>query len=550
MRKLFQRVLTLALVALIIPSCGNPAKMAKNADLVKVSCDPQVLEVVAGKIDAKVTVEFPEGYFHPKAILEAIPVLVYEGGEVALDPVMLQGEKITDNYTVVPESGAQISKNFTFNYVKGMEKSHLELRMTVLHKEKRIAFPEPYKLADGANTTYMLVSKGGALAFAPDAYQAVIPEKGEAQILYQINSSVVRPNQLKSDEIKAFKEFLANIKADERREIKNTEIVAYASPDGGVKLNTKLSSNRAETAEKAFNKSINDKKVAIDSPVESKSISQDWDGFKDLVQNSNLDDKDLIVRVLEMYSDPAVREREIKNMSQVYTTLAKDVLPKLRRARFIANIEFTNYSDQELVALVNDNIEILDEEALLHAASLVKDNDVKSTVYTKAIDKFSSNRAMVNLAVTMLKGNKTNEAKDALANVSEKDTYYYNTLGVIALREGNKEEAAAAFAKSNLKEAAYNQAILDICNGKYDSAYAKLAGSGDHNEGLAAILVNKLDAAKSALQSHNCPRGSYLKAIVAARQGNVQEAKAALENAKKAETFAKRAEKDIEFAKL
>ena len=388
------------------------------------------------------------------------------------------------------------------------------------------------------------------LEAAPDAYQAIIPETGEAQILYLINSSTVRPAQLKSDEIKAFQEFLKNVKADERREIVGTDIIAYASPDGKEDLNSKLSGKRAESATKAFNSKINTKKVGIETSINSVSISEDWDGFKELVRNSNIADKDLILRVLEMYSDPIVREREIKNMSQVFTILAKEILPQLRRARFIANIEFKNYTDEELVALVNENIEILDEDDFLHAATLVKENDTKVKVYTQAANKFNSDRANVNLAVTLLKMGKDAEASNALAKVANKDSYYYNTVGVVALRKGDDQAAVAAFNKSNLKESKYNLAVVDVVNGKYADAKAKLAGEGCYNEALVNILTGNLSAAEAIVKDAKCPCKAYLKAIVAARQGKVDAAKAALEVAKKDEKLAKRAENDIEFAKV
>ena len=498
---------------LLIQSCGSPKKMAESAEEVSVSCNPQVLEVVAGNIKADVTVTFPEDFFHPKAIVEVVPALVYDGGETVLDPVMLQGEDVTENYQVVAETGGTITKTFEFAYEEGMENSHLELRMTVIHKDKRIPFTAPYKVADGANTTYMLVKTSGSLAYAPDAYQAIISEQNEAQILYLINSATVRPSQLKSDEIKAFQEFLTNLKADERRELVSTDIIAYASPDGKEDFNAELSERRAKSA-------------------------------SDAVSNSSIEDKDLILRVLDMYSDPAVREREIKNMSEVYTTLKKDILPELRRARFIANIEFTNYSNEELTALVNDNIEILDEEALLRAASLLEDANQKVTVYQKAIEKFNSDRAKVNLGVAYLVLGKNTEAENALASVSDKNcAYYNNAMGVVALRKGDNEAAAAAFNKSSLKEAQYNLAVIDILNGNYADAASKLNGEASFNEALVNILNGNLDAAAKILGDAQCPCKSYLKAIIAARQGNVEAANAALETASQDEALAERAEK-------
>lgn len=550
MKKIFN-VLMIVAAGLLIQSCGSPKKMAESAEEVSVSCNPQVLEVIAGNIKADVTVTFPEDFFHPKAIVEVVPALVYNGGETVLDPVMLQGEDVTENYQVVAETGGTITKTFEFAYEEGMENSHLELRMTVIHKDKRIPFTAPYKVADGANTTYMLVKTDGSLAYAPDAYQAVIAEQNEAQILYLINSATVRPSQLKSDEIKAFQEFLTNLKADERRELVSTDIIAYASPDGKEDFNAELSERRAKTASDAFNKKINSKKIGIETTVNTTNVDEDWEGFQELVSNSSIEDKDLILRVLEMYSDPAVREREIKNMSEVYTTLKKDILPELRRARFIANIEFTNYSNEELTALVNDNIEILDEEALLRAASLLEDANQKVTVYQKAIEKFNSDRAKINLGVAYLVLDKNAEAENALASVSDKNcAYYNNAMGVVALRKGDNEAAAAAFNKSSLKEAQYNMAVIDILNGNYADAASKLNGAASFNEALVNILNDNLDAASNILSDAQCACMSYLKAIIAARQGNVEAANAALETASKDEALAERAENDIEFAKI
>lgn len=547
-------VVMIALAGLMLQSCGSPKKMAEKADLVVVNCNPQILEVVAGNIKADVDVTFPEDFFHPKAVVEVVPAIVYNGGESVLPPIMLQGEDVTENYAVVPSAGGMIKKTLTFPYEEGMEQSHLELRMTVIYKGEKYPFVQPYKIADGANTTYMLVKTKGAVAYAPDNYQAIIPEQNEAQILYLINSSNVRSSQLKSDEIKAFQEFLKTVKADERREIVNTDIIAYASPDGKEDFNAKLSEKRAESATNAFNKKINNKKVDVETSVNTKNIEEDWDGFSELVSNSDIADKDLILRVLEMYSDPAVREKEIKNMSQVYTILKKEILPELRRARFIANIEFTNYSNDELLALVNDNIEILDEEALLHVATLINNLETKATIYQKAAEKYNSDRAKINLAVTYMSMEDVegaeNKAAAALNGVNNKEDYYYNTLGAINLRKGNIVAAVEALKKSSIKEAQYNLGVVDILNGDYQAARQKLNGEGAFNEALANILTGNLNSASTILKDAKCGCKNYLKAIIAARRGHVEEAKEALEIAFTKEQYQKRYPTDIEFAKI
>ena len=534
-------VLGLAAVA-----CSSPEKMADMAENVTVKCDPAVLEVVAGEIDATVSVTYPADYFHPKAILEVTPVLVYEGGEAAMEPFMYKGEKVLDNYKSISSEGQTVTEKVHFTYVPGMEKGYLELRGVVMHKKKSVNLPVK-KVADGTNTTYMLVNKEGKLDYIPDSYQEIIKQTAEGQILYTINSSTVRNSQLKSESIKSFQEALDEINANERKEIVSTDIIAYASPDGGEELNAKLSDKRSTSAEKAYGKVT--KGHEVEAPVNVKSIGQDWEGFQELVAQSDIADKDLIIRVLSMYSDPAVREKEIKNMSAVYQTLAKEILPELRRARFIANVEFTNYSNEELLQLIEENIDVLDEEALLRAASVAKENSAKADIYKKAINKYGSDRAQYNLAVVYLKENKLDAAKSALAEVKDQNAYWQNAMGVVALREGNAAEAAKYFNAAGTQTAKENLAVLDILNGNYAAAAEKLADAQGccHNKTLAYLLTGQLDKAAASAKCAS-PSVSYLKAIIAARQGNAEEVKANLEAAGKVEALAERAAKDIEFA--
>ena len=523
-------------------ACSSPEKMAEMAENVTVKCEPAVLEVVGGKIDADVTVTYPADYFHPKAILEVTPVIVYEGGEVKMTPYVFQGEKVQDNYQTVPSAGATVNKKVSFDYVPGMENSYLELRGTVKYKNKATDLPTK-KVADGANTTYMLVCKNGKLDYKADNYQEVINQTAEGQILYNINSSEVRNSQLKSKSIKDFQAAIDAIKANERMNIVSTDVVAYASPDGKEDKNAALSDNRSKTAEKAFGKVT--KKHNVDAPVNVKSIAEDWEGFQELVAESDIEDKDLIIRVLSMYSDPEVREQEIRNMSAVYKTLADEVLPELRRARFIANIEYTNYTSEELLDLIEENIEVLDEEALLRAATLVKDNNDKLAVYKKAIDKFNSARAKYNTAVVYLEMNELGKAKNALANCTE-DADVYNALGVIAMREDDYNAAAEYFAYANNATAVENAAVIDILDGEYKAAAQKLEGKNGYNAALSQLLIgNTAPAAALKCESANA---AYLRAVAAARQGNVVDVRTNLEDASKCEKLAERAAKDVEFA--
>ena len=540
-----KRLLIFFAAAALTVACASPEKMAKMADNVKVTCNPAVLEVINGTIDPVVTVTYPKDYFNPKVILEVTPVIVYQGGEAAMAPFKYQGEKVKDNYKVVSSAGQTVTEKLHFDYVEGMEKSQLELRARVIAGKKSINLPTK-KVADGANTTYMLVKRDGFVAFKKDNYQDVIVSTAEGQIKYRVNSADVRNSEIKGASVKEFLAALDAANANERATVKSTEIVAYASPEGAIKLNDKLSDNRSKSASKAWNK-ITKGHNAQDPTV--KSIGEDWEGFQQLVNESNIEDKDLILRVLSMYSDPAVRENEIRNMSKVFTALKGEILPELRRARLIANVETINYTSEELLDLINSNETVLDEEALLRVATLVKDNAQKEKIYDKAYERFGSQRAKYNLAALYLSEGKDAKAESVLRELDANDADVINAKGVVALRKNDFATAEQCFRKAGTPEAKKNMGVVDILTGKYNEAAQVLKDVDGccHNTVLAYILTNQLDKAMSSAKCGD-PKVWYLKAIVAARQGKVNDMKAFLENAYKNPDLKARAANDIEFA--
>ncbi|MBQ6576975.1 MAG: hypothetical protein IJL91_04430 [Bacteroidales bacterium] len=538
-------LLAAVLVASAAVSCASAEKMAQMANNVQVTCDPVVLESIAGDIDAALTVTYPEGYFHPKAILSVTPVLVYEGGEVEMRPFMYQGEKVKDNYKTISSAGQTVRERVHFTYEEGMEVARLELRGVASYKAKSINLPVK-KVADGVNTTYMLVEKDGYIGYKPDNYQEVLKQTAEGQIRYSVNSSDVASKELSSQSIKDFQAALDEINSNERKSISGTEIVAYASPEGGEKLNAKLSDSRGKSADQAWDKITKGKEVA---DPEVKSIGQDWEGFQELVAKSDIEDKDLILRVLNMYSDPAVRESEIKNMSEIYTSLKTGVLPELRRARLIANVEYQNYTSDELLKMVDDNIDVLDEEALLRVATLVRDNDKKIELYKKAADKYNSDRARFNLGVTYLAAGDTNRAKRAFESVETKDAELENALGVVDMQNGDYDSALAHFKKSGTNEAKGNTGVINILNGDYAEALNNLKDYQGccFNKTLAYILNDDLDGATNAMKCRDI-KMNYLKAIVAARQGNAEDVAKYIDALKDSKEYYDRAQKDVEFA--
>ncbi len=540
-----KKTLTILASALLLAgaatSCASLDKMAEMAEKVKVTCNPEILEAVGGNVDAVVTVTYPADYFNPKAILEVTPVIVYDGGEASAKKLIYQGEKVKDNYRVVSSDGQTVNANIHFEYAEGMEKCHLELRGVAKGKGKSVKLPVK-KVADGCNTTYMLAKGDGAVNYKSDQYQSVVTTKVEGQIKYEVGKSDVRKSELSSQSIKDFKAMLEEAAKDERQKISGTEIVSYASPEGSEDLNNKLSADRSASAGKAWEEITSG--TSVSDPT-LKSVGEDWEGFQKLVAESDIQDKDLILRVLSMYSDPAVRESEIRNMSEVFTSLKGEVLPELRRARLIANIEYQNYTEEELMKLIDENVDVLDEEALLKAASIATDNKKKETLYKKAVTKYDSERAAYNLSALYVDEGKLSQAEKALSKLDQKDPEVLNALGVLALRKGENEKAAGYFDKAGNKE---NLGTVNILEGRYDEALKQLDGTGTFNEALACVLTDNLDKASSILNKIDTPEGNYLKAIIAARQGKESAMKKALKAACEDDALKARAKNDIEFA--
>lgn len=543
MKRIFKIFALCGLVVAAASCSKSRAEQMKLAENVKVSCTPEVLALVGDKIPAEITVTYPAKYFHPKATLEVTPVLVYEGGEQAAQTFTYQGEKVKDNYTVVAYGGGTVKESVSFKYAKGVEKSYLELRSVAYYNGKPIEIPA-IKVADGCNVTQMLATTGGEYEFKKDAYQDVIKESAEGQILYDYNSANVKNSQLRSNSVKELQAALEEIESDPRYTVTGTRVVAYASPEGGQEYNAKLSDKRAASAKKVWKKVTGGMEA---DNLEIKSMGQDWEGFQEAVQKSDISDKELILRVLSMYSDPAVRESEIRNMSQVYTEINKNVFPELRRARFIADVDYQNFSEAELEELSRKAIDVLDEEALLRVAAKSDDPARKAELYKVAVKKFGSDRANFNLAVLALNEGKIDDAAKYLGAVKDADADVVNAKGVCELRKGNYDAAAKLFKQSGTTEAKANLGTVSLLEGKYSEAASELAGTGSHNTAVAYILAGQLDKASAAITC-NCPRSNYLRAIIAARKGNASDVAKYLEIAKKNPELKARAEKDVEFA--
>ncbi len=542
------RILILGAAVVAAAACSKSrAEQMKLAEKVQIVCSPEVLALVGDQIPVDLEVSYPDGYFHPKAILQVTPVLVYAGGEEVAGPTFTyQGEKVLDNFKVVAKSGGVVREHFAFDYEEGMEQAYLELRGVASFNGKEIAIPA-VKVADGTVVTQLLAEASGEYSYKKDNYQAVLHEQAEGQVMYDYNSSAIKGSELRSRSIKELQAALEAIGADPRYTVRGTSVVAYASPEGGESYNAKLSDQRAASAQKAWSKVTGEK--APDN-LEVRSIGQDWEGFREAVENSDIEDKDLILRVLSMYSDPAVRESEIKNMSKVYTEINKNVFPELRRARFITELDYQNFTDDELVELSKQAVDVLDEEGLLRVASISDDAARKAELYEKAVQKYASDRARFNLACLALDDNRPDAAAKYLDAVKEQDAAVLNAKGVVALQRGDRKEAAEWFRKAGTGEATANLGVVELLNGNYDKAAQLLEGTHGVNGAIASLLAGRLDEAEARVTC-KCGRAEYVRAIIAARRGDAEGVRTHLANLEsKSKVLYERSRKDVEFAKF
>ena len=547
MKNIFKIILLCAAVVAAAACSKSRAEQMKLAENVQIQCNPEVLALVGDQIPVDLTVTYPDGYFHPKAILEVTPVLVYGGGEEQKGPTFVyQGEKVLDNFKVVYKAGGTVKEHFAFKYDEGVEQAYLELRGVARIKDKEIAIPA-VKVADGTIVTQLLAEAEGYYSYKKDNYQAVLHEQTEGQVMYDYNSSTIKNSELRSQSIKELQAALAAIEADPRYTVTGTSIVAYASPEGGQTYNAKLSDQRAASAERAWSK-VTGEKDAPDN-LEIRSIGQDWEGFREAVAKSNIQDKDLILRVLSMYSDPAVRESEIKNMSKVYTEINKNVFPELRRARFITELDYQNFSDEELVELSRQAIDVLDEEGLLRVASITSDASRKAELYNKAVSKFNSDRARFNLACMALDDERPDAAARQLEGIKNQDADVLNARGVVELQRGDNKAAAEWFRKAGTAESKANLGLIDLMEGRYESAAKALAGTKGVNGAIASLLAGNLAEAESRVTC-KCGHAEYVRAIIAARKGDAAGVQTHLANLEaKDKRLYEQSRKDIEFAK-
>ena len=548
--------LYLPLVALLVLAFSSCSKMGE-LDPSYFTTDPEVLEAIGGKVPVTITGKFPEKYFKKNATVEVTPVLRWDGGEAKGQPAKFQGEKVQGNdQTISYKAGGTYTMKASFDYVPEMAKSELYLDFKIKKGKKEYTIPS-VKIADGVIATSELPTVESAnAAYAADAFQRIIKQAQEAQIMFLIQQANIRASELKSEGIKDFNKKVVAVNGDKKNfKLNNIEISAYASPDGGVKLNTGLAEDRQENTEKYLNKQL--KKGEIETQVDAKYTAQDWEGFQELVSKSNIQDKDLILRVLSMYQDPEQRETEIKNISSVYKTLADEILPQLRRARLTANYDVIGRSDEEINAAFDAKEDSISVDELLYAATLTQDNARKDAIYKRAIEKYPNDyRAYNNLGMMSYAAGDLNAAENYFKQAASKDANAaeVNTnLGLCALCKGNVADAETYLSKSTGANTA-NEALgnLYIKQGQYDRAVQAFGDTKTNSAALAQILAKDYNKAKSTLSAVKNPDAytDYLMAIVGARTNNADLVKSSMAKvAQKDANLKASAQNDREFAK-
>lgn len=543
-----------ALSAIVFTSCSKLGQL--NADNVTVT--PTPLEAIGNEVPATISATFPEKYMKKNVTLGVTPVLKFDGGEVTSEGTTFQGEKVQGNGTTVQyKVGGTYTMRANFPYQDAMQKSELYLRFDARQGNKSINLPD-LKVGYGVIATGNLVSSTVATsrpATASDAFQRVIKQKQEAQIKYLVNQANVRASELKTTSIQDFVKILQQINDNqESLRLSNIEVSAYASPEGRFDFNEKLAEQRQNTSSAYVKEQL--KKSHITADVDTRFTAEDWEGFQELVSQSNIQDKDVLLRVLSMYKDPQEREQQIRNMSVVYEELTKGILPELRRARLIANYDVIGRSDAQIKQQFQEDATKLSIEEILYGATLQNSNAQKKTWYEKATQLFPSDaRAFNNLANIAYQEGNTDAAANYLQkakNLSRNSAEVATNQALLALAKGNVSEAEALLSKGNGADT-YNEVLgnLNLAKGNYAAAAANLAGSKTNSAALAQIM-NK-DYAGAAMTLAGIQNAdattSYLKAILGARQGDASAVVSNLQSAIQQDaTLAKRAANDLEFA--
>ena len=540
----------------VLSSCSSKMGAMKSEYF---TVTPAVLEVVGSEVPVTIDGKFPAKVFNKKSVLTVIPVLKYEGGEALAEPVVFQGEKVRGNDRVISyDNGGSFKTKMTFDYVPAMEDAELYLRFVVNKGSKTYNLPD-VKVADGCIATSQLYRQTAAsanIAIGEDAFQRVIKQAKEANIMFLVQQTNLRASQITTEEMEELKATMADIAKDfENKVIDEVEVSAYASPDGGVALNDNIATGRELNTAKFVKQEM--KKAKLDGYVDSKYTAEDWEGFQELISKSELPDKELILRVLSMYEDPEEREAQIKNISSIYSEIADEVLPKLRRARITLNYQLIGRSDEQIQEQYAADPKVLSLEEILYSSILTEDAEEQKEIFNTAIKLHPTDyRAYNNLGVMAYNAGDYNTAasyfQKALAANSSAPEVQLN-LGYLELLQGNVSDAESLMALGAEAKAG-DEALgnLYIAQGEYGRAAALLDGKATNSAALAQLLNKDYSTARQTIDEIAEPDATthYIKALLGARTSNIAYVYDGLKAAIKLDpSMAKKAAGDLEFTK-
>ena len=550
--------LSAAALLLLTTSCASKLGVL-SAD--NFTVDPSPLEAQQGKVPATVSGVFPQKYMNKKAVVTVVPELRYNDGQVAQgQSVTFQGEKVRGNdQTISYQMGGRYTMKTNFDYLD-CNKADMYLTFNARIGNKQVTVPD-VRVAEGVLATselYKQTLKSAQAAVAPDVFQRINEQKQEASVKFLIQQAILRQSELKNNSVQEFVRLLTQINNDrEGLNLKNVEVSAYASPDGGLQLNEKLADKRRQETEKYVQQQLK-KNKNLSAPIDAKYTAEDWDGFQELVKASNIQDKDVILRVLSMYKDPEEREQQIRNISQAFRELADGILPQLRRSRMIINYETVGRSDEQIQDQLKADPTKLSVEEMLYAATLTNDDNAREDIYKTTTEVYPRDaRAYNNIAtIEYGKGNLQAaqqyiaQAQRASASLPEAAA----NLGLIALQQGDIATAenyiARATGANGLNEVLGN---LNLAKGNYVQAEQDFKDVYSNSAALAQILNKNYASAAVTLKYVKNPDAmtEYLKAVMSARMGNTSDATAALRQAlAKDPSLAKYAENDLELVNV
>ena len=551
-KNIYLSLLLLAFIGILSTSCSSSLKPLTPSHF---NVTPSPLETVGTEVPATVNGVFPEKWFNSNATVVVTPVLKYAGKEAYGIPYTYQGDKVAGNGIVINKNrGGNVAMNFKFNYEPEMRESELYLRFIAKIKGKTVKLPE-VKVADGVVATSALAS---ALTSDPsdaqDAFQRIIQQKQDANILFLIQQADLRSSELNKSELAAWKRQVKEAFEDPRQNV-DIEISAYASPDGGLSLNEKLAAEREKRTSTYLDSEM--KKQEVNAEINARYTAEDWEGFRQLVEASNLQDKDLVLRVLSMYPDPETREKEIKNISFVFQELAETILPQLRRSRLTANIEIIGKSDDEIMSFWNSNPKELNIEELMYGATLTDDKTEKEKIYQYITANYPQDyRAWNNIGTSFYREgdlNKAMQAYNRALQVKAQAPEANVNLALLALNENDTQKAeellGTASGAKNLEQA---MGLLYLKNGQYEQAVTAYEDTKSNNAALAQLLTNNYNRASETLKAIENPdeTTAYLLAVIAARTNNFADVASNLRVAIERNSAIKmQAATDLEFAK-